>query len=78
MLSNGNVLWSCDTCNRTAEVSMTDTNAVALVCVCDSKIHPQCNSDWYCKGLYWSRIPMEKREEYRRGRMKQHIKHTFK
>ena len=69
-LSNGNILWSCDSCNRTAEVSMPDTNAVALICTCDGKVHPKCNHDWYYKGLYWNRIPMERRAEYRHNRSK--------
>ena len=67
-LPNGNILWSCDNCDRTAEVSCVDTNAVALVCVCDGQVHPECNNDWYYKGLYWNRIPMERREEYRKLR----------
>jgi hypothetical protein len=65
-LPNGNILWSCDNCDRTAEVSMPDTNAVALICICDSLIHPKCNNDWYYQGLYWNRIPIEKREGYRK------------
>jgi len=69
-LPNGNILWCCDICDNTAEVSMADTNAVALVCSCDGKAHPQCNNDWYYQGLYWNRIPMERREEYRRRRYK--------
>ena len=76
VLSNGNVLWTCDNCDRTAEVSWPDTNAVALVCICDGKVHPECNNDWYYKGLYWNRIPMENRERYREGRLKQHGKNT--
>ena len=48
-LPNGNVLWTCDNCGTTAEVSWPDTNAVALICKCDMKTHPQCNSDWYYK-----------------------------
>ncbi len=67
-LSNGNILWSCDNCNETAEVSCADTNAVALICMCDGKVHPDCNNDWYYKGLYWNRIPMERREEFRKLR----------
>jgi hypothetical protein len=69
-LPNGNILWSCDNCDRTAEVSAADTNAVALMCLCTGKVQPQCNNDWYYKGLYWNRIPMERREEFRRGRGK--------
>ena len=69
-LLNGNVLWTCDNCGNTAEVSWPDTNAVALVCQCDMKTHPQCNSDWYYKGLYWERIPMENRKKYSRDRYK--------
>ena len=68
MLPNGNILWSCDNCDRTAEISYPTTNAVALLCICDSKVHPQCNNDWYYKGLYWERIPIEKRTEYRKVR----------
>ena len=46
-LDNGNILWTCDSCGNTAEVSCVDTNAVALVCICDGKVHPECNNDWY-------------------------------
>ena len=70
MLSNGNVLWTCDNCESSKEVSLPDTNAVALVCICDGKVHPECNNDWYYKGLYWNRIPMENRERYRKDRMR--------
>ena len=69
-LPNGNVLWSCDNCDGTAAISTPDTNAVALLCICDGKVHPACNNDWYYQGLYWNRIPMENRERYRRGRYK--------
>ena len=58
-LANGNILWTCDNCNASAEVSCTDTNAVALYCTCNNKINPQCNEDWYNKGLYFKRIPIE-------------------
>ena len=67
-LPNGNILWSCDNCDRTATISTPDTNAVALLCSCDGTVHPECNNDWYYKGLYWNRIPMERREEYRKLR----------
>ena len=69
-LINGNILWSCDNCDNTAEVSTPDTNAVALICQWDLKVHPECNNDWYYKGLYWNRIPMEDRDRYRRDRSK--------
>ena len=67
-ISNGNVLWSCDNCDRTAQVTTPDTTAVALICICDGKVHPECNNEWYYQGLYWNRIPMEKRDGYRRRR----------
>ena len=67
-LPNGNILWSCDNCDRTAEVSTPDTNAVALVCMCTGKVQPQCNNDWYYEGLYWNRIPIEDRKKYRKLR----------
>ena len=70
-LPNGNVLWSCDNCDRTAQVSTPDTNAVALICICDGKVHPECNNHYYYKSLYWDRIPMERRNEYRRNRTKE-------
>ena len=70
MLANGNVLCTCDNCESSAEVSWPDTNAVALVCICDGKVHPECNNDWYYKGLYWNRIPMENRQKYRKLRLK--------
>ena len=73
MLPNGNVLWTCDNCGNTAEVSWPDTTAVALVCQCDMKTQPHCNSDWYYKGLYWERIPMENRKKYSRDRYKKII-----
>ena len=63
-LKNGNILWSCDNCDNTAEVSYSNTHAVALICSCDGKVHPQCNNDWYYKGLYWERVPIEKRDKY--------------
>ena len=61
-LSNGNVLWTCDNCGRTAEVSEFETNAVALVCMCDMKTHPQCNTKWYYDGLYHETKLKEKYE----------------
>ena len=60
-LPNGNVLWICDNCGDTAEVSCSDTSAVALYCICNNKINPQCNNEWYNKGLYFKRIPIETR-----------------
>ena len=58
-LPNGNILWSCDKCDSTAEVSCSDTNAVALYCTCSRETHPRCNADWYNGGLYMNRIPIE-------------------
>ena len=69
-LPKGNVLLTCDNCGNTAEVSWPDTNAVALVCQCDLKVHPKCNHDWYYNRLYWERIPMENRNKYSRDRYK--------
>ena len=60
-LPNGNVLWSCDNCDRTAEVSCPDTNAVALICMCTGKVQPQCNNDWYYQGLYLSKRTYKER-----------------
>ena len=67
-LPNGNVVWSCDNCDETAQVSEINTNAVALVCNCDMKVHPECNDEWYYKGLYWNRIPKENRNQYSKAR----------
>ena len=58
-LPNGNILWSCDNCDNTAQVSFSDTAAVALYCMCNRKINPQCNDEWYNKSLYLKRIPIE-------------------
>ena len=58
-LSNGNILWSCDNCDNTAQVSFSDTAAVALYCMCNRKINPHCNDKWYNESLYMKRIPME-------------------
>ena len=69
-ISNGNILWSCDDCKDKKQVVYGGTNAVALVCQCDGKTHPKCNSDWYYKGLYWERIPMKARSKYSRDRYK--------
>ena len=57
-LPNGNVFWSCDNCDNTAEVSASETNAVALICMCDRKVHPHCNDKWYTTGEYFKRIPL--------------------
>ena len=51
-LPNGNVLWSCDNCDRIAQVSFAETTAVALYCMCNRNTNPQCNNDWYNRGLY--------------------------
>ena len=61
-LPNGNVLWNCDKCDNTAEVSFAVTAAIALFCMCNRKINPQCNDNWYNKGLYWNRIPIKNRK----------------
>ena len=58
-LSNGNVLWTCDNCGDTAEISCLDTSAVAIYCMCNRKVNPQCNDEWYNEGLYFNRIPLE-------------------
>ena len=58
-LPNGNILWSCDNCDNTAQVSFSDTAAVALYCMCNRKINPHCNDKWYNESLYMKRIPME-------------------
>ena len=58
-LPNGNILWTCDKCDNTAEVSISETAAVALYCTCNNKINPQCNEEWYNTGLYFKRIPIE-------------------
>jgi len=60
-LKNGNVLWTCDNCGDTAQVSNFDTNAVALVCMCDMKTHPHCNNKWYYERLYYTKHTREKR-----------------
>ena len=75
-LDNVNILWTCDSCGNTAEVSCVDTNAVALVCICDGKVHPECNNDWYYKNLYWERIPIDKRIEYRKERSKRYERNS--
>ena len=64
-LSNGNILWTCDNCGDIAQVSFSLTNAVALYCICSRETRPRCNADWYNKGLYWERIPMEDRMKNR-------------
>ena len=52
-LSNGNVLWTCDSCRKTGEVTCIETNAVAIYCMCDESMHPKCNEKWYNKGVYF-------------------------
>ena len=52
-LKTGNVLWTCDNCGWTTEVTCIETNAVALHCTCDNTMHPKCNDKWYNKGLYF-------------------------
>jgi len=70
-LPNGNVLWTCDNCGDTAQVSEFETNAVALICQCDMKTHPRCNSKWYYEGLYRGKHAYKKRfEHYKKKIMK--------
>ena len=64
-LSNGNILWTCDNCGETAQVSFSETNAVALYCTCSRHVRPRCNDDWYNNGLYWGRVPIEDRMKNR-------------
>ena len=54
-LKNGNVLWSCDNCNKTAEITSSDTQAVAIYCMCDNSMHPLCNDKWYNSNLYFKK-----------------------
>ena len=61
-LENGNVLWECDNCDRTAEVSCFNTRAIALVCECDMTCHPKCNNRWYYDGLYHDKKVKKKYE----------------
>ena len=60
-LPNGNILWTCDNCGDTAEIRYGGTNAVSIYCMCDESCHPKCNGEWYSKGLYWKRIPLDRR-----------------
>ena len=60
-IENGNVLWVCDNCGDEKRVVSPETTAVALVCMCDGKVHPQCNNDWYYKRLYFDKQPYEER-----------------
>ena len=60
-LKNGNILWTCDNCGDTANIRWGGTNAVSIYCMCDRSCHPKCNDDWYNKGLYWKRIPLDRR-----------------
>lgn len=69
-LPNGNILWTCTECGDTVEVSCSKTNAVSIYCACNGKINPQCNADWYNKGLYWTRIPIENRSKYLKEKLK--------
>ena len=52
-LPNGNILWTCDKCGDTAEVAELKTNAVALYCICDQAVHPECNNRWYYDREYY-------------------------
>jgi hypothetical protein len=46
-LENGNVLWICDNCGNTGDVSASKTRAVTLYCECTNSVHPECNNEWY-------------------------------
>jgi hypothetical protein len=61
-LENGNVLWECDNCEKTAQVSCFVTRAVALVCSCTMTCRPKCNKKWYYEGLYHDTKLKEKYE----------------
>ena len=54
-LENGNVLWKCDNCDKTAQVSCFATRAVSLVCSCDMTCHPECNKKWYYENLFYDK-----------------------
>ena len=54
-LENGNVLWKCDGCGKTAQISCFDTRAVSILCECTMTCHPKCNHDWYYKNYYYDK-----------------------
>ena len=50
-LPNRNVLWKCEYCNRTAEVT-SPTQRIWLVCKKCGKGSPECNKKYYCNMEY--------------------------
>ena len=50
-LENGNILWECDSCGNTAEISYSETRAVSIICECTMTCHPRCNHDWYYQSI---------------------------
>ena len=66
-LANGNILWTCDNCGDTAEVSEPDTHMVSIYCSCDASSHPKCNYRWYYDNLYYEK---DKHKRYFEGIMK--------
>jgi len=51
-LSNGNVLWTCDNCDRQAEISFVETRRVSIYCTCNKRCNPICNAEYYNTGEY--------------------------
>ena len=62
-LENGNVLWTCDNCGNTGDVSVSETRAVALYCSCTKSVHPECKNTWYWKGVYHDKELKKKYED---------------
>ena len=62
-LENGNILWTCDNCGNTGDISASKTRAVALYCTCTNSVHPECNNEWYWKGLYHNKELKKKYED---------------
>ena len=51
-LNNGNVLWTCDNCDRQAEISFVETRRVSIYCICNKRCNPICNAEYYNTGEY--------------------------
>ena len=66
-LANGSILWTCDNCGNTGEVSWADTRMVSIYCQCDERCHPKCNHRWYYDRWYYEK---DKHKRYFEGIMK--------
>ncbi len=51
-LANGNVLWTCNLCGNSDQITVFTTRRVSIYCTCNRKCNPACNKEYYNTGEY--------------------------